>query len=222
MMGLLSVAILVIPLVTLAYISQKYPKFFSILGEMCGITVYDIDMDIPHDPYEISYNATRIGYLFIYVVYSLIIFVINITAILLGFDEPLLYGIIILNVYAIFLIFITYIRKDVFSVRGLPKPKSYLSILFEFDSNRYSTDRYILLAVLAGVLPVYIGAFRSYVLGFISPLLLWGIFISVIMLFPDVWDSLFPIDFKTWTGWTFLFFLGFILNCTIGTYINFH
>ena len=68
-MGLLSVAILVIPLVTLAYISQKYPKFFSILGEMCGITVYDIDMDIPHDPQEINYNMTRIGYLFIYMVY---------------------------------------------------------------------------------------------------------------------------------------------------------
>ena len=206
----------------LADINLKHPKFFSILGEMCGITVYDIDIDIPHDPQEINYNGTRIGYLFIYVVYSLIIFVINITAILLGLNDPMFYCVIFSNAYVIFLIFIMYIRKDVFSVRGLPKPKSYLSILFEFDSNRYSTDRYILLAVLAGVLPVYIGAFRSYVLGFISPLLLWGIFISVIMLFPDVWDSLFPIDFKTWTGWTFLFFLGFILNCTIGTYINFH
>ena len=109
-----------------------------------------------------------------------------------------------------------------FSVRGLPKPKSYLSILFEFDSSRYSTDRYLLLAVLAGALPVYIGSMRSYAGGFISPLLLWDIFISVIMLFPDVWDRLFPIDFKTWNGITFLFFLGFILNCTIGTYINFH
>lgn len=222
MMGLLSVAILVIPLVTLAYISQKYPKFFSILGEMCGITVYDIDMDIPHDPQEINYNMTRIGYLFIYMVYFLTMFVINITAILLGLNDTLFYAVIFGNAYAIFLIFITYIRKDVFSVRGLPKPKSYLSILFEFDSNRYSTDKYILLAVLTGVLSVIVGSMRSYAGGFISPLLLWGIFISVIMLFPDVWDRLFPIDFKTWNGITFLFFLGFILNCTIGMYINFH
>ncbi|MGN1321819.1 MAG: hypothetical protein ACI4VJ_04480 [Methanosphaera sp.] len=189
---------------------------------MCGITVYDIDMDKPHEREEINYNATSIGYLFMYVVYSLIMFVISITVILLGSENAMWYGINFSNVYVIFLIFIMYIRKDVFSVRGLPKPKSYLIFLFEFDSSRYSTDRYLLLAVLAGVLPVYIGSIRSYAGGFISPLLLWGIFISVIMLFPDVWDSLFPIDFKTWTGWTFLFFFGFILNCTIGTYINFH
>ena len=144
---------------------------------MCGITVYDIDMDIPHDPNEISYNGTRIGYLFIYVVYSLIIFVINITAILLGLNDTMFYAVIFGNAYAIFLIFITYIRKDVFSVRGLPKPKSYLSILFEFDSSRYSTDRYLLLAMLTGVLSVIVGSMRSYVLGFISPLLLWGIII---------------------------------------------
>lgn len=149
-------------------------------------------------------------------------FVINITAILLGLNDTMFYAVIFGNAYAIFLIFITYIRKEVFSVRGLPKPKSYLSILFEFDSNRYSTDKYILLAVLTGVLSVIVGSMRSYAGGFISPLLLWGIFISVIMLFPDVWDRLFPIDFKTWNGITFLFFLGFILNCTIGMYINFH
>ena len=79
-------------------------------------------------------------------VYFLTMFVINITAILLGLNDTMFYAVIFSNVYAIFLMFITYIRKDVFSVRGLPKPKSYLSILFEFDSNRYSTDKYILLA----------------------------------------------------------------------------
>ena len=68
-MDWLSFLILVIPTVILAYINLKHPKFFSILGEMCGITVYDIDMDIPHDPQEINYNMTRIGYLFIYMVY---------------------------------------------------------------------------------------------------------------------------------------------------------
>ena len=43
----------------LLYIN-RYPKFFSILGEMCGITVYDIDMDKPHEKDEINYNMTPI------------------------------------------------------------------------------------------------------------------------------------------------------------------
>ena len=63
MMDWLSFLILVISTVILADINLKHPKFFSILGEMCGITVYDIDIDIdiPHDPQEINYNGTRIG-----------------------------------------------------------------------------------------------------------------------------------------------------------------
>ena len=74
-----------------------------------------------------------------------------------------------------------YMRKDVFSIKGLPKPKSYLSILFEYDSRYYSTDKYIGLAVIPGALSIIVGSVRSYAGGFISPLLLWGIFISVIV-----------------------------------------
>lgn len=207
----LTFLIIILTLILLYYL-HSHPKFFSILGEMCGITVYDIDMDKPHDPNEISYNMTPIGYLFIYTVYSLIIFVINITAILLGLENAALYAIIFLNAYIILFLFIMYIRKDVFSIKGLPKPKSYLSILFEYDSRYYSTDKYIGLVVISGTLSIAVGSVRSYAGGFVSPLLLWGIFISLIMLFPDVWDRLLPIDFKTWNGITFLFFLGFILN----------
>ena len=65
--------------------------------------------------------------------------------------------------------------------------------------NYYSSNTYNMLSAFVGFFPT-MGGTVFLILGYTPYILLFGLFIQTLVLFPDVISKVIPLDFKKWEG----------------------
>ena len=117
------------------------------------------------------------------------------------------------------------LRKNTFNSFGLPNLSDFfifklwrwrykeLEVLYrrnkkyiDFNDKYYSSLSYICIASIVGFFPIIQG-FSALIYHGVPFIVAFGIFMQTIVLFPDVWDKIMPLNFKKWTGGTFLVLL---------------
>ncbi|WP_304125870.1 hypothetical protein [Methanosphaera cuniculi] len=116
--------------------------------------------------------------------------------------------------------FILSLRKNTFHPNGLPiLTEFYLFKIYrmvygiprmdtdiDYTDKYYSYNSYLMISCVVGFIPT-IGGVVSLFIGVIPILLLWGLFIQTLVLFPDKYDKILPLNFKKWSGAIFLLLL---------------
>ncbi|WP_308573912.1 hypothetical protein [uncultured Methanosphaera sp.] len=75
-----------------------------------------------------------------------------------------------------------------------------------YTDKYYSYNSYLMISCVVGFIPT-IGGVVSLFIGVIPILLLWGLFMQTLVLFPDKYDKILPLNFKKWSGAIFLLLL---------------
>ncbi len=76
----------------------------------------------------------------------------------------------------------------------------------DYNNKYYSYRSYYFIASIVGFFPM-MGGFIYLIYRGNPFIFAFGIFMQTIVLFPDVWDKIIPLNFKKWTGGTFLILL---------------
>lgn len=109
-----------------------------------------------------------------------------------GFCENLFFPLFMLSF--IYATFITSLRRNTFHVDVLNSKNCLIT-----PDNYYSSNTYNMLSAFVGFLPTIVGTL-SLISGYTSYILLFGLFMQTIVLFPDIISKVIPLDFKKWEG----------------------
>lgn len=109
-----------------------------------------------------------------------------------GFCENIFFAVVMLPF--IYSTFITSLRRNTFHVDVLNSKNCLIT-----PDNYYSSNTYNMLSAFVGFFPT-MGGTIFLILGYTPYILLFGLFIQTIVLFPDVISKVIPLDFKKWEG----------------------